>query len=1690
MQKDGFLTRQLKSDTEGSKIIYLKNIDALDEDVRAALSNFLLKGYLDVKDESGEWVRLDVPNNIRIVASVSVESNADFSSAFYNRFNRVRIEPARYRPTITDNRIYAASMRQILLKMPDISGVRTRELREVASYAEDKIGDKEALDRILGALSRLTPRARKNLAELITLLMTGMHGDKLKTDIHMRALREHDGSLENRSLEKFFQLAWEAADKRASVTIPELVSMLMRFYGLPQKAAMRIRGIYEKIKRFDEQARWPSHKRYNFSIKEALLLGAYVRNAIITKKARGEEVDIYRIISEEAYTLYGEALEGESDGLGLSDKLYFNLYVLNLEQEHDNVIEADPVVTLDKDGFIADVAGVPVSPNKKKAVTPENVDSTYRLLYVPTIVRTMRAILRAWQPSQVPSGRSLPRAVSLMGQTGVAKTTLGVNLSYVLGLDHYVFPTHRQARETDLTMDIGIGGGEYYKDIKEFLNTVRRGNCVLVVDEANIRSKLLYGIISELAAGKKQFTVEFPGAEEEKVEVGENTFVMLTMNPQKEYGGRQKLPPVVMEDVVKIWVGGNYTEDEIALITRSFLGIYEKELSNLKINTDFLQAPTPGGRVMLTPSVLSPGQFALMRETEDRLYRKDGIGKQLKAALQSPVVQRRLKLVQDGIMALTHVELDRIGVSAKWSFAIYPDGSKEVTIGIKDLAKEVPPEEEMDHIKSMIGVIIHEIRHQKFSLLSRELAEAIDSGKVKFDEQAKENLKKALKSRAYHTFFNALEDGRIDSIKLDILAGENDYLKIWADREFRGQMTDKEIQTAEKLAEFQPHLAFENELFHYIYTKRFSEAFRQYPEELQKALHRSKKWALKATKKGWWGSMSVLPTSAEDREEVIVCQLRAMKIIAERILPEFDRFVKESVENIADKIRNKKMKISIVPPGGKKGKGEQGGEDQQGEGAPTAGEGAEGAGEGEGEGEGEGMGGEGEGIPIDFDLLPEDVKKELMEQMKNSVAGKMNPIGHEPESGDEVPGMPGEPGEGESVPGEAVPGEGVPGEGEPEGKPTSEEGQEGVFAAGEGEEGQEGEGKPAAAEGEETEEGEGTEGKPAGKTGEEGEEAREGEPEQGEGRQPVQPLMPEEGQMTPEEAAQEMKAQDKNAEESLGKRLNDIRENQPFVYNLSKVDPIVMMMSEGIKDALLEEGEDDFVYSASGRGDEVDFRRYLQGHPKPFRRRIESETIRKTSFEMCIDLSGSMDERNNPGLKEAVLAAAALFMSTMNPLEEELDEVEYGLSGFHGKFVPFKNFGQTLASGDLNGVMSALNSFYATGNVTDITHAVKQIIERLKDQEGLKIACMITDGEDNQYIRRGKGGKMEATGILADALREAEENGIIIVGIGIGEAARNCVEIFTHHAKIMSFDEIPELFIKIIEGQTLSDGLPVGDLIRQFGIRPDRSRRKEFMQRVEAQARKTATERHERTERDPGSVSHQEPEDEPFRSERTSLDDSYPEFLERRSENTEEQDPRVPVDVDNVLELLKNIIPAHLEDGRVYTIRYDTARLTSGQVEVIDEYVKCLKVRASNPRNIRVHPYSSRVGDKRSLIMVSCKGKGFFGEGRIDVKEEQAKELEKYILRIPLMLNIAIASSNIPDVESREELESYRRIIDYVQSQVKIITGGVLPLAGSHEEMLHALRNVTLTLPDADKVDHKYLIDRYNTQIREVLLAV
>jgi WD40 repeat protein/MoxR-like ATPase len=837
-EKSGFLTRHLVPEKDRDipgekKLLVIHNIDALPERIRAVLNNFLLKGYIERRDDNGRMQRFYLPANTKIVATLSYLSQRDFSSAFFNRFVK----------------------------------------------------------------------------------------------LHVSAMQVRNEGFS------------------------ELMQVLMFEQGLGEQEARQVQMIYIYLRALEDDGHfWPSGKHYNFTIKEAVLLGQFVKLA--QQERPGE--DIKRLIIEEALRLYGNRVR-EHD----TDYANFKETVLKTLFTHDLVEELSGRVDY-KDSEIAALSGVPlISQGKSWA----EIDARYRLTLVPAITKTMSSILRGWQSGKV---------VSIAGETGAAKTTMGVFLAQLLfGRDdaeshYYIYSTHGQSKVSDLGLQLKVTTeGQFKMEVQEFLKRVQRGNQVIIIDEANMRPEILWAL-NGLARGDKEITVEVPGDKPYTVKVGENVFVMMTMNPES-YKERGEIPEVLDENTFKLWAPVNYDNAEFTAILSDLAKAAEQRV----LNRDLLrqaQVSLAGAAEKVTldqllQAIKEQGQAALRNFTPDELRELE------QDILDMPGVKPKMDTIRTKA-AITGQKVTIVFSILHW-WAQSADG-KFITVPLYELANpERSPE-------AVVGLIIHEFRHKLHSTTDQErVSLAAELGP---EQKAKEA------ETIFHLLWNIIEDLRIDMMEDYAKAGEFQYVQ-WMNRELFGKSMSAEAKAAMiKAAQENPHAVLRSALLHFGYAsyyrgrdtdpryqwEPFWDFFDQLPKELQDAIHQltdggenSPLYRATRAQKAIVDFIGIQEAVKNGHAEKLRAAKESLKVILDEIYPVYKELY----------LKSKEYERSQQPPSGKPQSGKPGESGEQGE-PGQAGEDAP-----------------GQGVPEFSNLTPE----QLIELLQN-ISPQALPEGTTPQS--------------------------------------------------------------------------------------------------------------------------------------------------------------------------------------------------------------------------------------------------------------------------------------------------------------------------------------------------------------------------------------------------------------------------------------------------------------------------------------------------------------------------------------------------------------------------------------------------------------------------------------------------------------------------------------------------------------------
>ena len=171
-----------------------------------------------------------------------------------------------------------------------------------------------------------------------------------------------------------------------------------------------------------------------------------------------------------------------------------------------------------------------------------------------------------------------------------------------------------------------------------------------------------------------------------------------------------------------------------------------------------------------------------------------------------------------------------------------------------------------------------------------------------------------------------------------------------------------------------------------------------------------------------------------------------------------------------------------------------------------------------------------------------------------------------------------------------------------------------------------------------------------------------------------------------------------------------------------------------------------------------------------------------------------------------------------------------------------------------------------------------------------------------------------------------------------------------------------------------------------------------------------------------------------------------------------------------------------IREGMEFIIEYDQDRISKEQEKIIKTYAGLLDRRYQ--AGFKARGFSGSKTDRgRPLISAVCKAGDFRGSGSVDVELEKGS-IDQYILRLTGMINIAVASSAIPEGLEADELEAgYGSLIGFIKNQCKSILGRIP--AEELTVLLRDIHNITLILPEMYRLPGK--IEEYNRMALEVL---
>jgi hypothetical protein len=195
---------------------------------------------------------------------------------------------------------------------------------------------------------------------------------------------------------------------------------------------------------------------------------------------------------------------------------------------------------------------------------------------------------------------------------------------------------------------------------------------------------------------------------------------------------------------------------------------------------------------------------------------------------------------------------------------------------------------------------------------------------------------------------------------------------------------------------------------------------------------------------------------------------------------------------------------------------------------------------------------------------------------------------------------------------------------------------------------------------------------------------------------------------------------------------------------------------------------------------------------------------------------------------------------------------------------------------------------------------------------------------------------------------------------------------------------------------------------------------------------------------------------------------------------------RNAVDIEKTQYLPDILPPATAENGRYYTIRYNEKKLSSLGLDaalsrsIFKAYATLLRARLGGAERLVLRTNNSA---RQPLVSVECyndAGRTGAPIGRGHVNIAPGAFREESILRIINMADMAFAVSNIPLEPKRGEIDQYARLISFIQSQYRELTGRDISL----EEILRDDR--IITLPAMRPLPFERLKEYYEFTIRQL----
>ncbi|KXK21637.1 MAG: von Willebrand factor type A domain protein [Armatimonadetes bacterium OLB18] len=188
-----------------------------------------------------------------------------------------------------------------------------------------------------------------------------------------------------------------------------------------------------------------------------------------------------------------------------------------------------------------------------------------------------------------------------------------------------------------------------------------------------------------------------------------------------------------------------------------------------------------------------------------------------------------------------------------------------------------------------------------------------------------------------------------------------------------------------------------------------------------------------------------------------------------------------------------------------------------------------------------------------------------------------------------------------------------------------------------------------------------------------------------------------------------------------------------------------------------------------------------------FQRKVDPAS-KDYRFSLLLDGSGSMAD--NSVRQRGGLGLAAVFVDVFERLG-----LPYSLDAFHDSYIPLKGFRQSLKTvGQRNQFFNNLILNHWGGGGTNlrggIAGSLKRILaEQKTDRRDIEFLFVLTDGEETNFDGPE----------IRTLCSQAAKQGIIVVGIGIGEGMQTVRTHFPVHLTETNPERLPGLIMEFIK---------------------------------------------------------------------------------------------------------------------------------------------------------------------------------------------------------------------------------------------------------------------------------------------------